>query len=195
MQLQEATLEMTSMAFDDGRAAEADRKLMVVFSQRAWHDKVESAKQGRPIYKDRDYITIMVPGDKDTVIERPARDTDIERFSRQYDAYKRKVSQQAAAGTPLRLVPFLNESQVKELEYFNCHTVEQLADLTDGNAQGFMGIQVLKQKAAAYLKAASELAPLTAMKAEIEKKDAELAAQAQAIKEMGDRLKALEAKK
>lgn len=195
MQLQEATLEMTSLAFDDGKEAEADRKLLVVFSQRAWHDKAESAKQGRPIYKDRDFITIMVPGDKDTVIERPARETDIQRFHRQYDAYKRKVNQQAAAGTPLRLAPFVNESQVKELEYFNCHTVEQLADLTDGNAQGFMGIQVLKQKAQAYLKAASELAPITAMKAEIEKKDAELAAQAQAIKEMGERLKVLEAKK
>lgn len=195
MRLAEATMEMTDLAMSDGRESEADKKLLVVFSRRAWHNKVKSATEGRPIYDERDFITIMVPGDKDSIIERPIRDTDIQRFSRQYEAYQRKTSQTEASGTPLRLAPFLNESQCKELEYFNCYTIENLADLADGRSAGLMGIQALKARAQAYLKAAAETAPIMAMKAEMEQKDNQLAAANTAIAELVERVKALEKKK
>lgn len=190
--LQEASFELTDLAMANPRQAEEDKRLLVVFSRRPWQNKLKSAEEGRPIYEERDYVTIMVPGDKDSVIDRLATDIDKARFSAQYTAFLQKQSQELAVGTPLRAVSFISQSQIKELEFFNCFTVEQLANLADSNAQKFMGINALKQLAQDFLKAAKEQAPLTAMRAELDKKDEQLAAQAKAIEDQAARIKALE---
>jgi len=191
--LSEASYEMTDMALATNvRQTEEDKRLLVVFSVRPHPNREQSALQGRPIYDEKDYITIMVPGDKDSVIERLATEQDKNRFGVQYAAFQRKHSQEHVSGTPLRAVSFISSAQIKELEYFNVYTVEQLAELSDGNAQKFMGIQNLKLLAKDFLKAATEQAPLTAMRAEMTSKDEEIAALLAAVKEQGERIKALE---
>lgn len=193
MSLGEATFEMTQIAMGEAVQREQDKKLLVVFSRRPHQNHVRSAEEGRPIYEEKDYVTIMVPGDKDTVIERVATEMDIARFSDRYEAFRRKQNQETVAGTPLAAVSFISRAQVKELEYFNIHTVEQLAELSDSNSQKFMGIQKLKQLAKDFLKAATEQAPLTSMRAEMEKKDEQIAALLKAVEDQGNRIKALEA--
>src|SRR5688572_22400791 len=190
--LAEASFDLTEAAFNRGND-KADEKLLVQFGMHPHPDRVETEKEGRPIFKEITYITIMVPGEKETIIHRPAWEKDYQRFPRQYQAFKNKQSQHTAAGTPLKMVGFLTGSQIKELEYFNCYTVEQLANLPDSNASKFMGIQKLKQLANDYLTAAKETAPLTAMRAEMDRKDSDLQAAKNAIEEQGSRIKALEA--
>lgn len=195
--LTEATYDATKMAFDQQngvRQEEDDKRLLVLFSIRPHQNKEKSLLEGRPIYDDREFVTIMVPGDKDTVIDRPASQMDRDRFATRYAAFKNKHNQELASGTPLSSMTFLTAGQVKELEFFNCHTVEQLADLADSNSQRFMGIQQLKRMAQDFLRAAKEQAPLTAMRAALDQKDQELLEAKEAIKELAERLKAVEAK-
>lgn len=143
-----------------------DEKLYVRFYQHPRQDSVASRRAGRPIFKDTDYIEIMQPGNKESVIQRPVTKRDIDRFQIQYQRYKANEDQKAI-GTPLEQAPFVTRSQVEELKYMNIFTVEQLAALTDVHAQGGRGFQTLKQKAQVWLDAAKETADNTALVEEV----------------------------
>jgi hypothetical protein len=169
MRIAEAEYGITAQAMEGNRAT-PDTRLRVQFGLFPQVDQDASDKEGRPIYKDVEYITIMVPGERD-IVHRAAWKRDYERFPLQYAAFKNAQNQDAASGTPLKLVPWLTLGQVKELEHFNCFTIEQLASMPDSSAQKFMQINKLKQLAKDYLQAAKEAAPLTAMRAEMDKKD------------------------
>jgi len=66
--------------------------------------------------------------------------------------------------------------QVAELKATGITTVEQLAELSDTNAQKFMGSFQLRQKAQAFLEAAAGDAANSKLAAELEKRDVEIAA-------------------
>lgn len=186
----EADMNLTQQAFE-GVTNEHDKRLRVTFSLFPQIDQEASTKEGRPIYTEVPYITIMVPGERD-VVHRAAWERDYNRFPMQWAAFNNKKDQDAVSGTPLKLIPWLSSAQVKELEFFNCYTVEQLANLADSAAAKFMGIQALKQRAKDYVIAAKEAAPLLTIRAEIDKKDQELAAANNALKEQGARIAELE---
>lgn len=189
-QMGEATMEQMDVIHQ--KQSEADKLLYVTFNLEPHQNLSKSAAEGRPIFEEREYIMIMVPGDKDSIVHRPIMDLDKRRFEERYERWKRKVGDQTTTGTPLKQVPWLTSSQVKEMEYFNVYTLEQLAGISDNHAQKFMGIQMLKQRAKDALQAAKDAAPLAAIRAEIEAKDSQLAAALQAIKEQGVRIELLE---
>lgn len=191
--LQEATYELTAQAFN-GQPSKDDGRLRVQFSLFPHLNEEKSSKEGRPIYDEREYIMIMVPGERD-IVHRPVWNRDLERFPHQYQAFKNKQNQDAVSGTPLKVVPWLTLSQVKELEYFNCYTVEQLANMPDSTASKFMALQKYKQLAKDFLQAAKEAAPLTAMRAELEQRDNQLAAQQAQIVELAKQLEAMKKEK
>lgn len=190
--LEEASLEMTAGAFQPEN--DADKRLLVIFSNYPHPNKDKSATEGRPIYDERVYVMIMVPGDKESIVHRPAWQRDFDRFPKQYAKFLSKQNQECATGTPLKMVPWLTITQVKELEYFNCYTLEQLAEMPDSNAIKFMQLQKLKQQAKDFLRAAKEAAPLTALRAELDTKDSQLEAANRQIADLAKRLEALEAK-
>lgn len=190
--LEEASLEMTAGAFQ--AESDADKRLLVIFSNYPHPNKEKSAAEGRPIYDERVYVMIMVPGDKESIVHRPAWQRDYDRFPKQYAKFMAKQNQECATGTPLKMVPWLTITQVKELEYFNCYTLEQLAEMPDSNAIKFMQLQKLKQQAKDFLRAAKEAAPLTALRAEADEKASQLEAANRQIAELAKRLEALEAK-
>lgn len=127
-----------------------DQRLLVRFYLHPHLQREETAQEGRPIYKDREYVEILQPGNKDSIVQRPATVQDKQRFQVQYQAFKNN-EQEVLKGTPLEQWGGLTRSQVEELRFFNVRTVEQLADMTDGNAQGFMGINQLRQRAQEFL--------------------------------------------
>ena len=47
--------------------------LYVEFYMHPVQDKAETIKAGRPIYNEKPYVMIMVPGDKASIIRRPVR--------------------------------------------------------------------------------------------------------------------------
>ena len=156
----EADAGLTALAMQQG-----DDKTFAQFYMRSVQDKVETVAQGRPIFVEKPYIKIMVPGDKDNIVDRPVRSTDKERYPRQWQAFEQKL-EQPLEGTPLAEWPGLTRAQVDELAFFGVKTVEALASLADAQAQKFMGIQALKAKANDYLEAAKTNAPLDQLREE-----------------------------
>lgn len=187
--LAEADYSMTQRAME-GRSA--DDRLMIKFELFPHPNEMRSLEAGHPVYDDREYITIIVPGDKTSIIHRPVWAQDKNRFSRQYAQFKQGL-EQTVVGLPLKLWGGMTLGQAKEFEYFNVKTVEQLAEMADGLGIGVQGFQGLKQRAKDYILATSEQAPMLAIRAEVEKKDNEIATLAQAIKEQGERMSRLEA--
>lgn len=138
--------------------------------------KAESEKQGRPIFKDMPHIRKMIPGDQSNVIERAAKEHDIRMYPREWDQYKRQQGE-GMTGTPLEQWPQVTRAQVKEAKYFEVHTVEQLAELSDMSCQRMgMGFYELRGKAKAYLDAATHTAAETAQAAENERLRSEIEA-------------------
>ena len=179
-----ATLEETSMAMQMGRQGvdPGDKDLMVTFASCEHADDAASREAGRPIFAMVDYITIQVPGDKDSTVHRPVRPGDAERFPIQWSRYKN--SQEQVVGTPLSSWPQISKAQVAELAYFNVKTIEQLASISDANAQKFMGINTLRSQAQAYLKLLAEQDPLFKLQAELQSRDETIATQAKQIADL-----------
>lgn len=175
--------------------AEEDSRLHVRFYLVPIEQTAESIKQGRRIFKDTEYIEIMVPGDKRTIIQRQVFPIDAERFSQQYARFKQGLSDQTV-GTPLSELTWISASKVKEYEFFGIKTIEQLAGTPDGSqaGQGMMGFQSDKQKANAYMEAAKGAAPLNELRSRLDEKDSMIESMQRQMQEMNARLEAATAK-
>jgi hypothetical protein len=195
MELSDSSFSEVAFAMQrPNQQAEADRRLLVRFSLEPMLNEEKSSVEGRPIYDETEFVTIMVPGDRDNIVIRPVNEQDRQRFPQQY-AHWKNTGQQAETGTPISAAPWMNRAQVEELRHFNVRTIEQLANLSDGNAAKFAGIQLLKQKAQAYLAAAAGGAPLEKMQSELNKRDNEIATLKKMVEEQGKALDRLQANK
>jgi hypothetical protein len=147
-----------------------DEALLVKFYMDILQDTEASKGAGRPIFKEAEWIDIRIPGNKDNVVIRPVRANDKTRFPRHYQLFQNRIagSKEEMVGTPLTLWPVVTVAQIKEFEYFNIRTVEQLAAIPDSAASKFGGIHQLKQKAEEYLSMAAKKAPLAKMRGQIE---------------------------
>jgi hypothetical protein len=171
-----------------------DSNLRVQFSVYPNFNQDKSNQAGRPIYDDAEYITIIVPGQQDIVF-RKAWSLDRERFAKQYAAFKANLDQDAASGTPLKVLPWMQVSQIKELEFFHIRTVEQLANMPDSSASRFMGAQQLKQRAKDFIAAAKDAAPMLQMRTELEERDNKIEVLTRQMAELLARVDAAEAGK
>jgi hypothetical protein len=164
--------------------------LIVVFEPFAVPDPEETAKQGRPIFREVDSVKIYTPGDRFSVIHREVWPVDKARFKKLWEDYKdgRKAT---TSGTPLEAAPFLTRSQVEELKFFHVRTVEALADLSDEASQKFMGINELRQRARDFIAIAKDSRITTTLRAEIDKREKENSNLQRIVKELGDRVEAL----
>ena len=151
-----------------------DSRLHVTFYKRAIEIKDESAAQGRPIFREYDFVKILVPGDALNEIDTIAREGHKERFPRQWAAYMNKVgNEQHFEGTPLSEWPQVSISQAEELKGLKFHTVESIAHCGDQQVQKIgmiagMSPYEFRNKAKAFLNLATE-------SAEASKKEEELA--------------------
>jgi hypothetical protein len=141
------------MTEQDARYA-MDSKLYVNFYLRPVLQQTESDQANRPIFKDVEHIRIMVPGDKLSIVDRIASNDDKSRFADHYAKFTAGQAEQVV-GTRLEMVPWMSRSKVEEYKYFGIITVEQLASAGDNVGQKFMGFQQDKQRAQAFLDAAS----------------------------------------
>ena len=147
MALQEADFDHRT--FQQPQAG--DERLFVQFYHGTVEDQEATKKEGRPIFKDCEWIRIQQPGNLLTTIERPVRPQDKARFARQYQMFKLDADAMQLEGTPLAEWPLITRAQVEELKYFKILTVEHLAELADNIAQKLMGAQSLKSKAKDWL--------------------------------------------
>jgi len=173
-----------------GAEKPGDDRLLVKFFYKSKENPTKSAEAGRPIFEDREYISIMVPGQKDSIVIRPVSDLEKRRFPRHYQAFIMKQDE-VVEGTPLEDWPGITRSQVEELKYFNISTVEQLAEVSDSNAQKFMGIQMLKKRAALYIEAAKDNAVTEKLAAELQERDDRISSLEATIQDMSQNIKEL----
>ena len=187
--MQEADMGITSMAMNgpSGRY-QGDENLLVRFYMHPCQDKTASAEEGRPIYKEVPYVHIMQPGNKESIIHRKATDMDKSRFAEHFRKFTAREDQEVMDGTPLIEWPGITRSQAEELKFFNVLTLEQLAGMSDTNAQNFRGMGELKRRAQAYIEMAAENAGSEALAAATRRNE-ELEA---TIADMAERLSALE---
>lgn len=161
--------------FDPRLQQQGDESLLVKFEIRPLLDQGASEEQGRPIYRDREYISIRAPGSPDEVC-RPASQRDINRFPKHYQAFKNRVGDgEYLDGTPLAEWPAVNRSQVEELAFFGVKTVEQLAAMSDANGQQLMGFNSLKRRANEWLEQANASVKTQELRGELEKRDEQIA--------------------
>lgn len=139
-----------------------DQRLAVRFYLRAVQNEFESNRQGRPIFEDRDYIEIMVPGDNTTKIDTAVREDHKQRFPLQWAHYQNRHSgDQREVGTPLSAWPRLSVGQVEEMKALKFFTVESVANATDQGLQKLgmvagMSPYTFREHAQRFLKVARE---------------------------------------
>lgn len=159
----------------------------VTFYTDAIEFKAESEKAGRPIFKDVPFVRIIIPGDANNIIERVAKDRDKKQYPQAWARYE-AGEKDGPVGMRLEMWPQITRAQVKEAKYFEVHTVEQLAKLSDLHCQKLgMGFMPLRDKAKAYLSVANDTAAATAQAAELEQTRREMADLRAQIAELSDK--------
>jgi hypothetical protein len=160
----------------------ADARLSVTFYKRSMKQEDASIEAGRPIYKEFDFVRIIVPGDALTEIDTYASDSHKQRFPRQWAHYQNQVGDhQDIIGTPLEQWTQITRSQAEELRGLKFPTVESIALCSDqqlqriGMAAG-MNPHAFRDKAKAFLNLANQVGETNQREAELEelrKKNAE----------------------
>jgi len=168
-----AQYEHDVRSFEDQNMYEGDSRMFVIFFKDAVHSESKSVDAGRPIYDEFDFIKIMAPGSKDSVIEKVNYGHQ-QRFPKQWAQYQAH-QEQTTSGTPLSEVPWLTVAQRAEFLAMNVRSVEGLVGMPDNIAQKFMGFHGIKQRAQAYLDAAAGAAPIARLSAELEQRDIKIA--------------------
>jgi hypothetical protein len=153
--------------FDPRNPYAGDEKAVIQFLMGTRLHDAKTIEEGRPIYVDEEFIKIF--NSKDNIIERPVRDSDKQRWPRQYQAWKLTgESTPGASGTRLEFWPQMTRAQVEEFKYFKIFTVEQLAEAPESSCGKIPGITRLKQLAQAYMETAKGELPLLNMQMKLE---------------------------
>jgi hypothetical protein len=194
------------MAIDSDNQG-ADARLAVQFYKKSVKQDIASDEAGRPIFKEFDFVRIMIPGDNLTEIDTYAQESHKQRFPRQWAHYQNQVgSHQDIVGTPLEQWPQVTRSQAEELRGLKFHTVESIAECSDQQLQRIgmvagMSPHNFRLKAKAFLNLANDSAEvahreeeLQALRVENDKIKAETDAKLAAMQEQMSALLATVAK-
>lgn len=151
-----------------------DSDLVVNFYYKSVRDIIASRDKGLPIYKDVVYVKIFRPGEMLNVIDRPADDTDYNRFKRQHHAFLDQRSQ-VPEGTPIDLLFPSSPSVPDGLRARGVFTIQQCANLTSHAIDTIgMGGQDYVNRAKKYLEEANSGSNFIKHQEEMKKKDAEI---------------------
>lgn len=138
---------------------EGDDKLFVKFYMGTIPNESRSTEEGHPVFDSVPFIKIIVPGDRNTVIDTAVTDHYRNRFAKLWKQFQEsEQGNEAPSGLPLREWPGITRAQAEELAYLNIYTVEQLASVADTHAQRIMNFHELKRKAEIYLESAKDVA-------------------------------------
>jgi hypothetical protein len=174
------------------RSNAADAHLLAVFYMGTVKNEARSLEEGRHVVDDVECIKIMIPGDKNNTIDRPASKEDKIRFAQQYAAFRQgKEGDDQLSGTRLGDWPFLSRGQVEELRYIGVKTVEQLANVAD--SVNYPGLQQLKAHAKSWLETAKNSAYAAQQTERLERQDNEIETLKAALADQAARIEKLTA--
>ena len=159
-----------------------DEGLVVHFTSVAVLNKMASVKAGVPKYIDQEMITIIVPGEAGKLLSchSPATDFYIWRFPTEYKNFK-DGKDLIQTGTPLSHWLEMTPSKIKQLEFYNVRTVEQVANLADSSTGIMDDFYGTRERAKQFLLDANDKAKTSVLQMQI---DAQAAQHATEIAEM-----------
>lgn len=166
---------------------QATGRLHVQFSLRPQKDEAKSLEEGRPIYVEKQWIDIKIPGDKDNDVSREVRIGDKEQYPLQWAAFINQ-KEQPIEGTLLEQLPFLSKAQVLEFNGIGIRTAEQFRDMSDAIGMKIMGYHSIKKRIAAFLDSAAGSAATQKLSAELEKRDNEIAMLRTMVETLGSKV-------
>lgn len=116
-----------------------------------WVDVAASDKEGREIWREDIILEVFLPGGNSTAQRlKNLTDSDRRLYAEEIARFQ-SGEEEKMDGTPLEKMPELKKSMVKELEFFNIKTVEQLALAPDNVMQKFMGGSGIRDKAKEFI--------------------------------------------
>lgn len=145
-------------------------------------DPLASKDAGYEVYSEKEWIKIVI--DPRSIIDRPVKEEDKDRFYEQYRRFHAKASSQVI-GIPLTKAPFLPKPRAVMYERNDIYTVEQLAESTDNRLESLgMGTKDDREKAKKYLAERRLKDPVD----NLQKKNAELEARLKLLEEENSKL-------
>jgi len=158
-------------------------KLIPRFYVKPVRNNYRSEAEGREVFEDKEYVEIIVPGDKHSVVDVKVTDEHRDRWGRQYDAFKKSM-EAPEEGTPIEEWAPIGASQALELKSVHVRTVEHLAGLSDSQLAKCvpMGGYQLREKAQAWLKQAEDGKPFAELQQRNRELEERLAAMEAALK-------------
>jgi hypothetical protein len=142
-----------------------DEQLYVQFYLGSAKNEEKTTEAGHPVFDAVPFVKILVPGDKNTVVDTRVDATHKRRFSAAWRHFEQNETQ-TVQGMPIKEWPAITRAQADELFYLNIVTVEQLAGLADVYGSRIMGFNDLKRKAQTYLDASKDSALAEKLSAE-----------------------------
>lgn len=128
----------------------------------------ESEAKGRDVYRDFEYVEIIIPGQRRSTIDRKVREEDKHRWPQAYAAFKAN-REMPLEGTPLEKWTLASPADVENMKFMNVRTVETLAALTDSQCQECgMGARKLRGLAQEWLTQANGNAGISQLSAKNE---------------------------
>lgn len=192
-----AEITIEEQAMNAENVTFGDDRLGVMFYMRTVEDTERTKAEGRKCFTEREYIKIMIPGDRLNIVDRPVQRTGILptddrlRFARQYERFKARQEQQAHDGTPLGLWPAIPGPLAEELKYINVFTVEQLATLSDTYVSKVPQGHQWKAKAAQFVDALKDQSQVSKLQAELAERDNRIETQEKALKDQAAQIEKL----
>lgn len=160
---------------------EAAKGMIVRFEFLGILDEQKSAEEGRPVFKDVEFIEIRSPNDPLSVVHREVTREDRATYPQLYRAWKEGASD-ALTGTPLKEWPPIAASQAALLAFKGIRTVEQLVEVSDdGCHQLGHGFLTLRNAAQVWLVKAKDASATTKHAAELQARDSEIRALKQQV--------------
>jgi len=129
----------------------SEKGLLAYFYLHPVELKKRSREEGRPIFEDREYIKILIIGQPQSEVARPASPEDKRRFAAEYDAFKRG-NVDPNTGTPLENLAGMTPARAAEYKRSEIHTVEQLAEINDATISNLSpGTRALRDRARMFI--------------------------------------------
>ena len=148
-------------------------------------DPVASEREGRPIFRDKERVEIIIAGNQYTKPIENVNDEHRQRWPKEYAAFKDGI-ELSPEGTPIEEWPILKRSQILELKALGFKTVEHIRDMSDQAIQRVgMGGRRLKELADVFLDDANRVAETNRLALENERQRDEISALRHQIEEMG----------
>jgi hypothetical protein len=143
--------------------------VQVSFGLYPMKDEKKSKEANHDVFKDVEFVKIVIPGDRSSLYFQPASETHKRRFPRAYASFKDRKGV-VREGMAIEEWPVISRSLALTLRALNVHTVEALSAVHDGLVDriGANGRE-LRAKAQTWLDTAKDNA--VAMKAVSEKED------------------------